>query len=45
MSPFKLLESLIEADIPPYWILMIFGSLINTVADVLIWVLVLFVKR
>lgn len=45
MSPFKLLESLINANIPFHWILIVFVSLINTFLDVLIGVVGLFVKR
>lgn len=45
MSPFQLLESLIKANIPFYWILIVFVSLINTFLDVLIGVVEMFIKR
>lgn len=45
MSPFQLLESLVKANIPFHWILIVFVSLINTFVDVLIGVVGVFIKR
>lgn len=45
MSPFQLLESLVKANIPFHWILIVFVSLINTFLDVLIGVVEMFIKR
>lgn len=45
MSPIQLLDSLIKANIPFYWILIVFVSLINTFVDVLIGVVGVFIKR
>ena len=45
MSPFQLLETLIKVNIPFYWILIVFFSVINTFVDVLIGVVGVFLKR
>ena len=45
MSPFRLLDSLIKANIPFYWILIVFVSLVNTLLDVLIGVVEMLIKR
>ena len=45
MTPFQLLDSLIKANIPFYWILIVFVSLVNTFLDVLIGVVEMFINR